>query len=68
MLLLGNDLTAERDHHHVTLYKGGMVLKRVDIRQAIRRRLLIIELVNDLGARPGKVARALHMSRQTISV
>lgn len=66
MLPLGNDLTADRDHHHVTLYKGGMVLKQVDISQAICRRLLIIELVNDLGARPSRVARALHMSRQTI--
>ena len=66
MTKLGNGLTAKRDRNHVTLYKFGSLLKRVDISKAINRRLLIVELVNDLGARPSKVAEALKISRQTV--
>lgn len=66
MTSLGNGLTAERDHHYVTLYKFGSLLKRVDISKAVNRRLFIVELVNDLGAGPSKVAQALQVSRQTV--
>lgn len=63
---LANGLTTERDHHHVTLYKFGHLLKRVDLRKALDRRLLIVELVNDLGASSHQVAAALEVSPQTV--
>lgn len=66
MLKLGNGLTAERDKKYVTLYKNGSLLKRVDISQATKRRLFIVELVNDLGVSKSDVAEALAISRQTI--
>jgi len=66
MLKLGNSLTAERDKKHITLYKNGGLLKRVDIRQATTRRLFIVELVNDLGVSKDDVADALAISRQTV--
>ena len=66
MAKLENGLTAERDHQHVTLYKYGSLLKRVDLGKAVNRRLLIVELVNDLGASPSQVAEALDISRQTV--
>ncbi|MGH7451061.1 MAG: putative transposase [bacterium] len=69
MTTLGNDLTAERDKDHTTIYKYGRLLKRVAIGNghATTRRLLIVELVNDMGARPSKVAEALAISRQTVN-
>jgi transposase len=66
MIKLGNGLTAERDQKHVTLYKNGSLLKRVNIGQATSRRLLIVELVNDMGASPSGVAEALDIRRQTV--
>ncbi|MGH7597632.1 MAG: putative transposase [bacterium] len=66
MLKLGNGLMAERDKKHVTLYKNGSLLKRVDTSRATSRRLLIVELVNDMGASPTDVAAALEISRQTV--
>ena len=67
MTKLGNSLGAERDGNYVTLYKNGILLKRVDISKAFDRRFLIVELVNDLGASPSKVADALKISRQTVN-
>jgi transposase len=66
MIKLGNGLTAERDKKHVTLYKNGSLLKRVDISQATTRRLFIVELVNDLGVSKTAVAEALDISRETV--
>ena len=66
MTRLGNGLTAEREKKHITLYKNGSLLKRVDISQATSRRLLIVEFVNDMGASPSDVAEALDISRQTV--
>jgi hypothetical protein len=66
MIKLANGLTAERDKKHITLYKNGSLLKRVDISQATTRRLFIIELVNDLGVSKTDVAEALAISRQTV--
>jgi len=66
MIPLGNNLAAERDHNQVTVYKFGGLLKRVDISKAVNRRLFIVELVNDLGAHPSKVAQALQISRQSV--
>jgi hypothetical protein len=66
MFKLGNGLAAERENNHITLYKNGSLLKRVDISKATSRRLLIVELVNDLGASPSDVSEALDISRQTI--
>jgi len=66
MTKLGNSLGAERDGNYVTLYKNGILLKRVNISKAFDRRFLIVELVNDFGACAGKVADALKISRQTV--
>ena len=68
MTKLENGLTAERDNEHVVIYKYGRLLKRVAIGNgnATNRRLLIVELVNDLGASPRQVADALDVSRQTV--
>jgi len=59
MTKLGNSLGAERDGNYVTLYKNGILLKRIDISEAFDRRFLIVELVNDFGACASKVAEAL---------
>ena len=69
MTILGNGLTAERDKDHVTVYKYNRLLKCVAIGNgnATNRRLLIVELVNDMGAMPSKVAAALTISRQTVN-
>jgi len=66
MLKLENGLAAERDRKHVTLYKNGGLLKRVDISQATTRRLFIVELVIDLGVSKTDVAKALDISRETV--
>jgi len=66
MMKLGNGLTAEHENNHVTLFKYGRLLKRVDISKAINRHLLIVELVNDLGASVSDVAETLDISRQTV--
>jgi len=66
MIKLGNGLTAERDKKHITLYKNGGLLKRVDISQATTRRLFIVELVIDLGVSKTDVAEALDISRETV--
>jgi transposase len=66
MTKLGNGFSAEKDNQCITLYKLGGLIKRVDIRQAINRRLFIVELVNDLGVSVAKVAEALQISRQTV--
>lgn len=66
MANIGNNLAAERDNDKVTIYNFGSLLKHVDISDAFERRLLIVELVNDLGAKPSLVAIALKISRQTV--
>jgi transposase len=66
MIKLGNGLAAERDQKHVTLYKNGSLLKRVDTSQATTRRLFIVELVIDLGVSKTHVAEALDISRETV--
>lgn len=66
MIKLGNGLTAERDKKHITLYKNGGLLKRVDISPATTRRLFIVELVIDLGVSKTDVANALDISRETV--
>lgn len=63
---IGNHLSAERDQDHVTIYKCGTLLKRVDISQAHERRLLIVDLVKNLNAQPYNIARAMEISPQTV--
>ena len=58
-----------REAHHLTLYKHGNLLKRVDVSLfRMSRRLLIVELVLDLGVSKTATANALKISKQTVCV
>ena len=63
---IGNHLSAERDKNHVTIYKYGTLLKRVDVSKAFDRRSLIVDLVKNLNAQPSNVAKAMEISHQTV--